>query len=263
MIVDGKKIANRLKEEVRSLASSDTPKRLGIIAVGANTVTENYLARKVAFGCDTGIATEVTHFPETISEEELFQAVSRSDFDGLVVQLPLPSHVDKQRILDAIPPEQDIDMLSSGSAEHAFNRETMRLPPVVAAVVEIFKEYDIDLTGKNIVVVGMGTLVGRPMSLWLQREGYAHSIIDQDTSDAAEQIRAADVIISGTGVPGLIRGDMVREGSVLIDAGAATQDGQLRGDIDPACAEQAALAALVPGGVGPITIAALFRNLFL
>lgn len=263
MIVDGKKIANRLKEEVKSLVSSDTPKTLGIMAVGANQVTENYLARKIAFGQDVGIAVEVVRFAEDVSEEELMMAVKASTFDGLVVQLPLPSHIDKTRILGAIPLEQDVDMLNAISTERAFNRETMRLPPVVAALAEILKEYDVNLSGKTIVVVGTGNLVGKPVSLWLQREGYAHDIVDQETLGAAERIAAADVIISGTGVPGLIRPDMVREGSVLIDAGTATQDGQLRGDIDPACGPKASLAALVPGGVGPITIAALFRNLFL
>ncbi len=263
MMIDGKTIAAQIKDEVRNLASGSAPKRLGIFVVGEHPAIEKFVEKKRAFGVDVVVDVEVLRFPPDVSEDELVAAIANATHDGIVVQLPLPAHVDRQKILDSIAPEQDVDVLGAREIERVFRRDTMRLPPVVAAVAEIFKTHDVDLTDKKIVIVGMGALVGKPVTLWLQREGFEADIVDKDTPDSTESLLAADVIITGAGDPWFIQPDMVKEGSVLIDAGTSSSAGKLRGDIDPACAEKAALFSGVPGGVGPITVAALFRNLFL
>ncbi len=265
MIVNGKQIANRLKEEIKSTASSGAPKKIGIFYAGINPVIESFISRKQKFGADVGVMVEVVRFPEEVSKEELISSIisSGEKFDGVIVQLPLPAHLDKQKILDAVPITKDIDVLSTESVEAMFNRRVMRLSPVVGAIDEIFREYKVDLRGKDILIIGMGALVGKPVSLWLQREGFVPQMADKDTVNMTELISSADVIISGAGVPGLLKKDMIKPGVVLIDAGASTDGGLVRGDIDPGCAEVASLYSGVPGGVGPITVAKIFQNLFL
>lgn len=263
MIIDGRTIAERIKDEVKNLASGSASKRLGIFVVGENPVIEKFVEKKRTFGADVGIEVEVLRFPSDVREDELLAAIANAKHDGIIVQLPLPAHLDRQKILDSIAPEQDVDVLGAREIERVYRRDTMRLPPVVAAVAEIFKTYNVDLANKKIVVVGMGALVGKPVMLWLQREGFEADIVDKDTPDISERLLGADVIISGAGDPWFVRPEMVKEGSILIDAGTSSSAGKLRGDIAPSCAEKAALYSGVPGGVGPVTVATLFRNLFL
>jgi methylenetetrahydrofolate dehydrogenase (NADP+)/methenyltetrahydrofolate cyclohydrolase len=126
----------------------------------------------------------------------------------------------------------------------------------------IFEEYEINLGGKDIVIVGAGILVGQPVSAWFSREGFSYRILDKENFDH-EILKNADIIISGAGVPGFIKPGMIKEGSVLIDAGTSTSGGKLLGDVDIACYDKGALVSGVPGGIGPVTVASLFRNLFL
>lgn len=265
MIVNGKKIATRLKEEIISLSSSGLPKSLAIFYVGENPVIDSYVNLKKKFGQDVGIRVEVFRFPENIAEDQLLRAIvsETEKFDGAIVQLPLPVAIDKTRILNAVNSDKDVDMLSSESVERFVKWRTMRLPPVVQAISEVVKEYAIDFSGKSILVIGMGALVGKPVVLWLQREGFEPIVADKDTADLTSLTQAADVIISGAGVPWIVRPEMVQEGVILIDAGASTASGELRGDIDPACDAKAKIFSTVPGGLGPITVTALFKNLFL
>jgi len=263
MIIDGRAIARQIKDEVRNLVSSSAPKRLGIFVVGENPVIEKFVEKKHAFGADVGVHVEVLRFPSDVREDELLAAIANATHDGIIVQLPLPAHINRENILNSIAPEQDVDVLGAGEIERVFRRQTLRLPPVAAAVAEIFKAHDVSLANKKIVVVGMGALVGKPVMLWLQREGFEADIVDKDTPDISERLLGADVIISGAGDPWFVRPEMVKQGSILIDAGTSSSAGKLRGDIAPSCAEKAALYSGVPGGVGPVTVAALFRNLFL
>ena len=260
--VDGKKIAERIKSEIRTLLSDSGPKSLAIVYVGENPVIDSYVALKRRMGEEIGIRVEVMRFANDISEAELLTEISTSneDFDGVIVQLPLPESINKDRILNAVSAEKDVDVLSSVSAEMFANGLIKKMPPVVAAVSEIVKEYDIDLSGKKIVVVGQGALVGRPVAAWLRREGREVQVFEKGGDEQA--LRDADVIITGAGVPGLVTADMVKEGSILIDAGTSTSSGKLAGGIDLSAYEKALIVSGVPGGVGPITVVSLFKNLF-
>ena len=183
--------------------------------------------------------------------------------DGVIVQLPLPAHLGRTSILDAVPPHKDIDVLGSSSRELFSRGITDVFPPVTGAIVEIFNHHHINLLDKDILLVGNGTLVGYPMALWLEREGYNYNIIDHTTDDRDrnEYLKGADVIISGAGQPHMITPDRIKENVILIDAGTSEAGKKIIGDIHPDCREKASLITPVPGGIGPMTIALLYRNL--
>jgi methylenetetrahydrofolate dehydrogenase (NADP+)/methenyltetrahydrofolate cyclohydrolase len=177
------------------------------------------------------------------------------------VQLPLPTHLDTEAICAAIPVQKDPDLLSRKAQENFIHSSSVILPPVVAAIDTIFSKYEVSLLDKKVAVIGQGKLVGVPVVTWIKQKGILSLIVDRKMLDDKSCLKEADVIISGAGVLNLITMDMVKDGVVLIDAGTSEAGGKIAGDIDPACAIKAALFTPVPGGVGPVTVAMLFRNL--
>jgi len=163
--------------------------------------------------------------------------------------------MEAEALLSAILKELDIDNINYEG------EETDILPPVVGAIAEIAQRHDVDFAGKNVVVIGRGRLVGKPATLWAKSQGAVVTVIDKDTEDADSIMREADIIISGAGVPSLITPDKIKDGVIIFDAGTSEEGGELKGDADQACASKCSLFTPVPGGVGPITIAILLRNL--
>ncbi|MBI2024171.1 bifunctional 5,10-methylenetetrahydrofolate dehydrogenase/5,10-methenyltetrahydrofolate cyclohydrolase [Candidatus Giovannonibacteria bacterium] len=269
MIVDGKAIAEKirasLREEIFKLNKSGKKIRLAVIKVSGDPVTEKYLKTKKNFAESIGVEVRVYEVLPDISTNKLREKVSEivhiKENNGVIIQLPFPEKINIQYVLDAIIPEKDPDMLSSRSLGKFGTGKSRIFPPVVAAVNKIFKEYGVELKGKQVVVVGAGRLVGKPITTWLLNQKATISVIDENTPDVSNITLRADVIISGVGKPGLIKPDMVKEGAVLIDCGTSESSGQVRGDIDPEAAKKASLFAPVPGGVGPVTVAMLFKNL--
>lgn len=262
IIVDGKKIAENIKIEISSLLKEHGQKSLGIVYVGENSVIDKYVSLKKRVGEELGIRVEVLRFKEDILEGDLTDAIKKNmeNFSGMIVQLPLPVHIEKEKILDLIPPEKDIDALSKESFR-LLEKGEGKLPPVVGAIDEIVKEYGIDLANKKIFIVGRGALVGRPVEAWLSSKGINFETLEREGDKGA--LTDADVIISGAGAPGIITKEMVKEGVILLDAGTSTSEGRLAGDIELSAYEKASIVSPVPGGIGPITVACLFRNLFL
>lgn len=272
MKIDGNKIAQEIKAELRETISKTGKKfKLAVIQVGKNEVSERFIKMKEKFAADIGAETERYNFPDSISKDELKQEVERICADqsvsGVIVQLPLPEGLrqNSDEILNSIPLEKDVDVLSPGSIERFKKGESGDiLPPVAGAVKIILEKIGLsaeDLKIKNIAVVGAGALVGKPAVAWLKNNGIEARSIDRQTGDIKEQLENADIIISGAGHPGLIKPDMVKDGVVIIDAGTSEQAGKLAGDMDPVTGEKAAFFTPVPGGVGPVTVAALFKNL--
>jgi len=181
--------------------------------------------------------------------------------------LPLPKQINIQYILDGIVPEKDPDMLSSKSVGLFSSGRSKLLPPVVAAIDHIFKNHGIEPKSKKVVVLGVGRLVGKPAAIWLINQGATVTAIDENTDDPTLYTINADIIISGVGIPHLIKQNMIKDGVVAIDCGTsvgssdAKSERALRGDMDPSVVEKASLFTPVPGGVGPITVAMLFKNL--
>ncbi|RJQ31321.1 bifunctional 5,10-methylenetetrahydrofolate dehydrogenase/5,10-methenyltetrahydrofolate cyclohydrolase [Candidatus Parcubacteria bacterium] len=266
MIIDGNQIANEIKNELRVRVSGRNLK-LAIIKVGQNKATDIFVERKLRFGKDIGVETEVFALGEDVGENDLCQKISeinKGNVNGIILQLPLPKGVNIQPALDRISPEKDIDALSSTLSGRFIAGETTVLPPVVGAVKIILEKGGIninDLKEKTVAIIGCGSLVGRPAALWFMNNGSTVSVLNSHTRDLKRLTTEADIIVSGAGKPGLIKPDMIKEGAIIIDAATAECDGRLVGDADPEVAKKAAVFTPVPGGVGPITVAMVFKNL--
>lgn len=250
MIVDGRALAEEIlaRAKARARALTRRPKVVAY-APAQSPAALSYLKIKQRYGaeagCDFDVVTDVASFVHA---------------DAAIVQLPLPKGTSSD-ILDAIPLEKDADVLSA-AARTLFERhaEGALLPPVVAAIKEIFDMNRISVTGKKVVVIGRGFLVGAPVTVWLRQQKARVTIADSKTENLARLLRSADVIITGAGVPHLIKPDMLKEGVVLIDAGTSESGGAIVGDASPSCATKCALFTPVPGGIGPIAVACLFAN---
>ncbi|CAN5676201.1 bifunctional methylenetetrahydrofolate dehydrogenase/methenyltetrahydrofolate cyclohydrolase [soil metagenome] len=265
IIIDGKAIAAEILAEVKAGVPSDVRPIVRAVVVAPTPVTESYLRVKAARAGDAGMELSVVSLPSDATTEEVIAAVQAPGAAAVIVQLPLPAHVDSERILLSIPVEKDADVLSPKSyALFTFEIPEALVPPVAAAVCEVLKRSDIELTGAQAVVVGKGRLVGAPVAAWLHTQGTQVMSLSKDSfADGAAALRAANIIVSGAGIPHLITPDMISGDTVLIDAGTSEQEGAIKGDIDPACVELASVFTPVPGGIGPIAVACLFRNVAL
>ena len=257
MIIDGRAIAQDIYRDVaeRVSAFSRTPK-LGIITCAPNPETKQYLALKKRKADDVGISLVLLELDEYSKTEDVVASVKRlaSDVDGVVVQLPLPAHIDREIVLQSIPVSQDPDGF-------AYPIDGALLPPVAAAVAEIADRYHVEWKDKHVVVFGYGRLVGKPCGVYAESLGAHVSVVTEKTEDAVSKLQQADIIIAGAGTPHFITADMVKDGVVIFDAGASEDGGVIVGDVSPEVADKAALFTPVPGGIGPITVAVLLRNL--
>ncbi len=256
MIADGKNIAQQIEEKLLSEFAHAPLKKVCFVLFGNDPASIQFIKIKTNIAERLGIKVDLVTGPQNMITDQalgLMDEVNKKDYDGIVVQLPLPRQLDVDAILSEIPEDKDIDAL------HNLNKTA----PVARAVFEILDFYNIDLDGKDVLVIGNGRLVGKPVAAELSQRGIKYQVIDKNTDETAmnEKIKSADVIISGTGVPHMIKPEMIKEGVVLIDAGTSEQSGVLVGDIDPACGTKASLLTPVPGGVGPVTVVSLFANL--
>ena len=261
MIVDGRAIASAILKDVRSRVPRAAIVRAVVVAPSA--ATESYLSIKSARAEEAGMHLEVVRLPDHATQEEVTDAVTRPGADAVIVQLPLPEHLDTRAILDSIPPERDADVLSTRAyLRFKENEDSALLPPVVAAIAEILERAGVRVAGKGATVIGQGRLVGMPAAAWLVNQGAEVMVVTKEEGDLS-RLREADIIISGAGSPALIRPEHIEEGAVLIDAGTSESDGAIVGDADPLCAEKASVFTPVPGGVGPVAVACLFYNVML
>lgn len=260
MIIDGKAIAASIRQGVaETITESGVPPRLGIVACAPNFETRTYLDLKERIAASLGVTVTRVVLGEEADTDAVIAAVSAcaEETDGVIVQLPLPPHIDRAVVLAAIPQGKDVDAFAYAG------EETEILPPVIGAIREIARETGVVWSGARVVIFGSGKLVGEPAVHYAQREGATVSVVDKDTAPVTAEAlaREADIIILGVGKPHLLRPEMVREGVVVFDAGASEDGGVIVGDADPAVAHKASVFTPVPGGIGPITIALIFRNL--
>ena len=258
MIVDGKAIAEAIKQEITELLKGYAkPPHLTVFTCAPNFETKKFLALKRKAATELGISVNTIEFDTRTSETEMVHAIRLAvpTTNGIVVQLPFPSHINPEELLMAIPPSHDVDVhLYDGS-------ETEVLPPVVGAIAEISKAHNIDWNGKQVVVVGSGRLVGAPAATWARGQGAQVEVVGSPTNALAGKTKSADILILGTGKPGLITTEMVKDEAIVFDAGTSEAEGVLKGDAAPDVVEKASLVTPVPGGIGPVTIAVLLRNL--
>lgn len=257
MIIDGRAIARAILEGVKKeIDARAVPPRLTVFTCAPNFETQKFLALKQKRASEVGVVLTVVSLNSSSTTAEAVQAIAStlSKTDGVIVQLPFPAHIDIGAVLASVPPTFDVDALGYKG------EDTTILPPVVGAINAIARHHLIDWVGKSVVVVGHGRLVGEPAALFVRRNRGDVVVLKKDTINSAQTIATADILILGAGVPGLITADMVKEGVVVFDAGTSEEGGMLVGDAESSVAGKAALLTPVPGGIGPITIAILLKN---
>lgn len=267
VLLDGKKLAlklkNSLKKEVLSLSKK---MRLAIVLVGDDQASKTFVKLKQRFAKDIDVDTRIYAYESGISKrqlrENLRDIVHEKRNTGVIIQLPLPKREWESYMLNTVIPSKDVDVLSSRAFED-FARGRLRIvPPIVGALKALLDEYAISLEGKKVLLMGRGMLVGKPILAWLLQKGIHVIPVGREGSDLASYAKNADVIISGVGVPKLIMGNMVKKGAIIIDVGTSESQGKLVGDVDfDSVSKQASFITPVLGGIGPLTVVWIFRNL--
>ncbi|MBA4502163.1 bifunctional methylenetetrahydrofolate dehydrogenase/methenyltetrahydrofolate cyclohydrolase FolD [Marinobacterium marinum] len=270
-IIDGKQIASNVRQQVRAgidarLATGKRAPCLAVVLVGSDPASQVYVRNKKNACAEVGITSKAYDLPAETSREELLELVdslnSDADVDGILVQLPLPAHLDATEVLERIRPDKDVDGF------HAFNlgRLAQRIPTLrpctPKGVMTLLESTGVDLHGQEAVIVGASNIVGRPMTLELLLAGCTTTTTHRFTRDLEAHVRRADIVVVGVGIPGLVKGEWIKPGAIVIDVGInRREDGRLVGDVEfePA-AERASWITPVPGGVGPMTVATLMEN---
>lgn len=256
MLVDGKAIASAILETVTAAVESlGRPVTMTAVTCAPNFETKKYLEMKKEKAAAVGVDLVVVELPVEITTEEMVSKVFHiaQETDGVVVQLPLPEHIDKELVLRAVPVDKDPDVFGYGE------KRDRVLPPVVGAIDEISKLHKVEWKNKRVVVLGKGRLVGAPAARYVRKRGARVRVYEEDTLDVSS-LKTADIIICGIGQAHFINPDMVQAGVVLFDAGTSEDGGVLVGDVHPDTQNKAVLLTPVPGGIGPITIAYLLKN---
>ncbi|MFB9077260.1 bifunctional 5,10-methylenetetrahydrofolate dehydrogenase/5,10-methenyltetrahydrofolate cyclohydrolase [Flavobacterium procerum] len=283
-LLDGKKTSNDIKNEIAAevqsiKAAGGKVPHLAAVLVGNNGASLTYVGSKVKSCQEIGFDSTLVSLPETITEEELLAKIVElnedDNLDGYIVQLPLPKHIDEQKILLAIDPDKDVD----GFHPTNFGRMALEMESFIPAtpfgIMELLERYKVETSGKHTVVIGRSHIVGRPMSILMSRKGNPGdstvTLTHSRTKDLAEFTKNADIIITALGVPEFLKADMVKEGVTVIDVGitrvedASNAKGYvIKGDVDfDGVSKKASFITPVPGGVGPMTIAMLLKNTLL
>lgn len=269
-LLNGKALAAKIKERVREEAAT-LPRRpgLAVVLVGNDPASRVYVTSKRKDCEECGFYSEEYALLENTSQKELLELVEtlngREDIDGILVQLPLPKHLDEEAVIQAIAPGKDVDGFHPMNAGNLLIGRPGFLPCTPAGVMDLLEEYGIDPAGKRAVVVGRSNIVGKPMALLLLRRDATVTVCHSRTPDLAEYCRQADILVAAVGRRGLITADMVKTGAVVVDVAMnRDENGKLCGDVDfTAVAEKASYLTPVPGGVGPMTRAALMENTLL
>ena len=266
-ILDGKALAKKIKQQVAAEAATlpRTP-GLAVILVGENPASQVYVRGKEKDCEECGILNLGCKIPAKTSEEELLRIIAEMNadpaVDGILVQLPLPKHIDEGKVLRAISPSKDVDCFHPENVGEMMVGDPICWPCTPFGVMELLREYGISAAGKHCVVLGRSNIVGKPMTLLLLRDNGTVTVCHSKTPDLREQCLKADILVSAVGKVNLVTADMVKEGAVVIDVAMnRDENGKLCGDVVYGeVAEKASFITPVPGGVGPMTRAVLMRN---
>lgn len=270
IIMDGKALAEKVKGQVRAQAEAlaRTP-GLAVILVGDNPASRVYVNGKKKDCAQCGFYSEEYALPAETSQQELLELIetlnSREDIDGILLQLPVPEHLDEQALLHAIRPDKDVDCFHPYNVGQLMIGEKGFLPCTPAGVMRMLQEYGIDPAGKRCVIIGRSNIVGKPQALLMLRENATVTICHSRTQGLKEECLRADILVAAAGKTGLVTGDMIKPGAVVIDVAMnRNAEGKLCGDVEFAAAQEiTGYITPVPGGVGPMTRAMLMENTLL
>jgi tetrahydrofolate dehydrogenase/cyclohydrolase, NAD(P)-binding domain protein len=271
--IDGKAFSQTVLEKIREEHSQlkekyGKPAGLAVVIVGNNPASQVYVKNKIRACEDVGFYSENIELDENISEKELLQEIDKLNkndrINGILVQLPLPAHINELKIIDSISPEKDVDGFHvSNIGKMVIGDETGFLSCTPYGIMQLLEEYKIEISGKDAVIIGRSNIVGKPMALMFIQKGATVQVCNSNTKDLRKKLNEADIIIVAAGVPKLLKKEDVKEGAVVIDVGINRVDGKICGDVDyEEVAEKTSYITPVPGGVGPMTIASLIKNTF-
>ncbi|TXR53547.1 bifunctional methylenetetrahydrofolate dehydrogenase/methenyltetrahydrofolate cyclohydrolase FolD [Reinekea thalattae] len=270
-IIDGKKIASQLKEQIRSEVSKLTSQGhrapgLAVIIVGSDFASQRYVASKIKACEEVGFKSKNYDLTENTTEAELIELIDSlngdASIDGILVQMPLPEHINADTIVERIKADKDVDGFHPYNIGRLAQRRPLLESCTPKGIMTLLRSTGEDLKGKNAVVVGASNHVGRPMALELLLSGCTVTTTHRFTKNLEQHIRQADIVVAAAGKPGLIQGEWIADGAIVIDVGInRDQDNHIVGDVDfDAAKEKAAWITPVPGGVGPMTVATLMEN---
>ena len=271
--IDGKAFSQVILEKIREEHNQLKEKYgkqagLAVVIVGNNPASQVYVRNKMKACENVGFYSENIELDENISEKELLQEIDKLNkndrINGILVQLPLPSHINELKIIDSISPEKDVDGFHVANiGKMVIGDETGFISCTPYGIMQLLEEYKIEIAGKDAVIIGRSNIVGKPMALMLIQKGATVQVCNSRTKDLRKKLNDADIIIVAAGVPKLLKKEDVKEGAVVIDVGINRVDGKICGDVDyEEVAERASYITPVPGGVGPMTIASLIKNTF-
>jgi len=275
IIIDGKEFSKKILEEISNEQKEIVerknvrPAGLAVIIVGENPASQVYVRNKTRACEKVGFYSETIKLEENISENDLIKKIEELNendkIDGILVQLPLPKHIDELKVINSIKPEKDVDGFSNVNVgKMVIGDESGFLSCTPYGIMQLLEGYDIDVDGKDVVVVGRSNIVGKPMAMMLIQKGATVQVCNSRTKDLSKKLKKADIIVVAVGVPRMIKATDVKEGVVVIDVGINRVDGKLCGDVDyEDVAQKASYITPVPGGVGPMTIASLIKNTFI
>lgn len=270
-LIDGKQIAANLRREIADKVNQRREQGLripglAVILVGSDPASQVYVSHKRKDCEEVGFISRSYDLPADTAQEDLLQLIDTlnedADIDGILVQLPLPAHLDSSLLLERIRPDKDVDGFHPYNIGRLAQRMPLLRPCTPLGIIRLLKSTGVSPYGLNATVVGASNIVGRPMALELLLAGCTTTVAHRFTSDLEEHVRRSDLVVVAVGKPGLVKGEWIKPGAIVIDVGInRMEDGRLRGDVDfEAAAERAAWITPVPGGVGPMTRACLLEN---
>lgn len=269
-LIDGKQLAQKRREEIKrtveQLKAKGIVPGLAVVLVGEDAASQIYVCNKEKACEEVGFYSEVYRLPESTSQEELLQLIERLNHDekihGLLVQLPVPAHIDEKAVIHAIDARKDVDGFLPENLGSLLIGEPAFEPCTPKGCIDLIKQTGIEITGKKAVVVGRSNIVGKPVAMMLLRENATVTICHSKTKNLKEELLTADIVVAAVGKSNFITGDMIKDGAVVIDVGMnRLENGKLTGDVDQASLEgRDCWLTPVPGGVGPMTITMLMQN---
>ena len=269
-IIDGKAVAQSVRDSVKAqveeLKSKGISTTLAVIIVGDDPASKVYVNNKKKACAEVGIISEEYALPADTTQDELLCLIKmlndRSDVNGILCQLPVPKHIDESAIINAINPTKDVDAFHRSNVGAIMLGEYNFLPCTPAGIMELIKHYNIDVKGKNCVIIGRSNIVGKPMAMLMLHSDATVTVCHSKTKNLKEVVKSADIIVAAVGRPRFVTADMVKEGAVVIDVGInRDENGKLCGDVDyESVMPLTSYITPVPGGVGPMTIATLMQN---
>lgn len=271
IIIDGKATAKAVREKIKNdveafIKENGKTPGLAVVIVGNNPASQVYVRNKHRACGEVGIYSEVHELSENITQEELLSLVDKlnedANINGILVQLPLPKHLDEEKVLLRISPRKDVDAFHPENVGKIMIGNFSFLPCTPAGVMELLKHYGVSPSGKHCVIIGRSNIVGKPQAMLMLKENATVTICHSRTQNLAEITKQADIVVAAVGKPNFVTADMVKDGAVVIDVGInRLEDGKLCGDVDFSSVEpKASYITPVPGGVGPMTITMLLKN---